>query len=69
MRIFLAVVISLLSFFYLLPTGIAIGRRRTNTGSIFVLNLLLGWTLVGWVVALVWSVAQDAGKPVKAQVQ
>jgi hypothetical protein len=24
-------------------------------GAIFALNLLLGWTLIGWVVALVWA--------------
>lgn len=61
MRIFLAVVISLLSFFYLLPTGIAVGRKRSNAGSIFVVNLFLGWTLIGWVVSLAWAVATDKG--------
>lgn len=59
MRIIIAILISLFSLFYLLPTGIAIGRARTNTGAIFALNLFLGWTLVGWVMALVWSVAHD----------
>lgn len=44
---------------YLLPTGIALIKNRTNTGSIFILNLFLGWTGIAWVVALMWSVAQD----------
>jgi len=44
---------------YFLPTGIAIIRNRSNTGAIFVLDLFLGWTGIGWVVALVWSVATD----------
>lgn len=44
---------------YGLPTGVALIRGRTNTGAIFVLNLFLGWTLVGWVVALIWAVASD----------
>jgi hypothetical protein len=59
MRIFLSVVLSVVTLLYLLPTSIAIARTRSNTGAIFVLNLFLGWTLVGWVIALVWSVAED----------
>lgn len=40
---------------YLLPTIIAMGRSHQNKVSIFLLNLILGWTLIGWVVALIWS--------------
>lgn len=40
---------------YFLPNWIASGRNHPNKNSIFVLNLILGWTLVGWVVALVWA--------------
>jgi hypothetical protein len=39
-----------------LPTIIALARRRHNTLAIFLLNFFLGWTFVGWVVSLVWSV-------------
>ena len=28
-----------------------------NEGAIFVLNLFLGWSLIGWVVALVWALS------------
>jgi len=41
--------------FYFLPTIIAFIRNQTNKISILVLNLLLGWTLLGWVVAMVWA--------------
>jgi len=41
---------------YLLPTGVAMLRRARNVGSVAVLNTLLGWTLVGYVVALALSV-------------
>ena len=41
--------------FYFLPTLIALTRSHNQTVPIFVVNLLLGWTLVGWVVALVWA--------------
>ncbi len=46
---------------YFLPSIVAKSRKKVNTGSIFVLNLFLGWTLLGWVVALVWAVAKDNG--------
>nr|WP_231969877.1 superinfection immunity protein [Polynucleobacter necessarius] len=43
----------MLSLFYFLPFAIAF--RRANSGAIFALNLFLGWSLIGWVVALVWA--------------
>jgi hypothetical protein len=39
----------------LLPTVIAGLRGHHNIGAIFFLNLLLRWTLLAWVFALVWS--------------
>lgn len=57
------VVLVLLLALYFLPTAIASSRDHNNLGPIFLLNLILGWTLVGWVVALVWSVANPPGPP------
>ena len=37
---------------YMLPTIVAHHRGVPNLGSIAVINVLLGWTLVGWAVAL-----------------
>lgn len=42
--------------FYFLPTLIAFLRQHKNKLAVFLLNLLLGWTVLGWVVSLVWSV-------------
>src|SRR4030095_5348950 len=42
---------------YFLPT--IVGRNRRNAGAIFLLTLLLGWTLLGWVIALVWAAMPD----------
>jgi hypothetical protein len=39
---------------YFLPS--IIGRNHKQLSSILALNLLLGWTFVGWVIALVWAV-------------
>ena len=44
---------------YFLPTIVAKRRGKTNLLAIFTLNLFLGFTLIGWVVALVWAVSQD----------
>ena len=40
---------------YFIPTAIAVFRGHHNRLAIFGLNLLLGWTLLGWVASLVWS--------------
>ena len=42
---------------YFIPT--AMGAKKKNGGAIFMLNLFLGWTLIGWVVALVWASTKD----------
>ena len=52
---------------YMLPAGIGIIRGRSNAGAIFVLNLFLGWTLIGWVISLVWAVADDNKKTTPTQ--
>jgi hypothetical protein len=40
---------------YFLPWIVANHRRHHNQAALFCLNLFLGWTLIGWVVALVWA--------------
>ena len=37
---------------YLLPTIVAAVRKVPNLGSVIVINLFLGWSLIGWVVAM-----------------
>lgn len=41
---------------YFLPWLIARTRRHHNTTAIGLVNLLLGWTVAGWIYALIWSV-------------
>jgi hypothetical protein len=36
-----------------------IGRHKRNSSAILVLNLFLGWTFIGWVLALVWAYTVD----------
>lgn len=41
---------------YFVPTIVAFSREVVNAGSVLVINLFLGWTLIGWVVALAMAV-------------
>ena len=47
---------------YFLPGLIGLVRKHRNGNAITALNLLAGWTVVGWVIALVWSLTDNAGK-------
>jgi hypothetical protein len=44
---------------YLLPAKIAGDRSNPSKESILALNFLLGWTVVGWVVLLIWVLSCD----------
>jgi len=44
---------------YFVPLIIAILRKKSNVVAIGALNVLLGWSLIGWVVALVWALSKD----------
>jgi hypothetical protein len=46
---------------YFFPTIVATSKEKQNSGAIFALNLLLGWTILGWVAALVWALSKDVG--------
>ncbi len=37
---------------YLLPSIVAEVRKAPSKGSVFVINIFLGWTIIGWIVAL-----------------
>ncbi|MDR6158788.1 hypothetical protein QF023_002304 [Chryseobacterium sp. SLBN-27] len=40
---------------YFLPTFVAYAKKNSNAEAIFTINLLLGWSLIGWLAALVWA--------------
>lgn len=44
---------------YFLPAIVAHRRQHRNFTGVLLLNLFLGWTLLGWVGALIWSVYED----------
>jgi hypothetical protein len=44
---------------YFVPSIVALVKKKRNTGAIVLVNVLLGWTVIGWIVALVWAVTND----------
>jgi hypothetical protein len=45
----------LITVAYGLPALVAVYRRHRRAEAIAMLNLFLGWTVVGWLAALVWA--------------
>jgi hypothetical protein len=46
-------------YMYFLPSTIAKNRDHNNCTAITALNITLGWTFLGWVIALVWSLTEN----------
>lgn len=40
---------------YLAPSAVALLRRHPRKVAIIALNLLLGWSGIGWIAALAWA--------------
>ncbi len=54
--ILIAVVAFVIHF---LPVFVAGSRHAKNFWWIFLINFFFGWTLIGWVIALVWAVQDE----------
>ena len=48
--------------FYFLPAFVAYGRGHHQKAAIGLLNIFLGWTVLGWIIALVWAVSATQRK-------
>lgn len=57
------VVLALLGLVYLAPALIAFARNARRLGGIAALNILLGWTFLGWALAFVWAVSDERSRP------
>jgi hypothetical protein len=56
--VFCFVVVVVLS---LIPGIVASVRHHPNAGAIFATAILLGWTGIGWIVALIWAFTNPVG--------
>jgi Superinfection immunity protein/Short C-terminal domain len=62
MAITLTIIVLLI---YFLPS--LVGHKKKNANAICILNLLLGWTLIGWIAALVWAATDEPKAAAAAQ--
>lgn len=53
--VFAVVALIFMVAIYFAPSAVAFNREHRQKVAIFILNLFLGWTLIFWVIALVWS--------------
>lgn len=44
---------------YFIPTINAYSRKHRNASAILALNFFLGWSILGWIISLVWSFTND----------
>ena len=56
----IAWVLAVLTLLYLLPWAIAASRNKDDVVAIALINALLGWSVVGWVAALVMACTGSA---------
>lgn len=48
--------LAVLVLLYFLPSILA--RNKQNFLGVFLVNFLLGWTVIGWVASLIWALAE-----------
>jgi hypothetical protein len=52
-------VILIIAALYFVPVGVSMARNCKSGGGIAVVNIFLGWTFIGWVVALAWAASGE----------
>jgi hypothetical protein len=50
---------------YFLPTIIAAIKSKRDTLAIFLLNFFLGWSVIGWIIALIWAAKHEVPATVR----
>ena len=61
------VLLLLLAALYFLPGLVASHNRHRNAGAIWMCNVLFGWTVVGWGIAMVWACTSNVREPAPQQ--
>ncbi|HEY2920885.1 MAG TPA: superinfection immunity protein [Candidatus Binatia bacterium] len=58
--------LSLILAFYFLPVIIAAKLETKHEGMIFLINIVFGWTVLGWIAALIWAIVETPEEPNRA---
>jgi hypothetical protein len=48
---------------HFLPAFVAMVRHHRHAGLIFVLNIFIAWTVIGWLVLLIWAAVGEERYP------
>jgi len=64
---FFGTVILLLLGIHFLPTFVAFVREHRHAVLILVLNVFFGWTIIGWLVLLIWASVGEEKDPIYAR--
>jgi hypothetical protein len=59
----LLVIVLLCLFLYFLPSVISFKRRVRARVQVLIVNLFLGWSLLGWFIVLVWAFSPNVDQP------
>jgi len=72
MKIAAFVFIFLALVFYFIPSFIATLRDAQHSRMIFLINLVFGWTVLGWIASLIWAIVESPktvpGNPLSSDV-
>jgi hypothetical protein len=60
------ILMGLILIVYFLPTLVALARRNPDVQSVFLINVWLAWTIIGWITAMGWALDRK-GKHVLVQ--
>lgn len=52
--------LALIVVMYFLPIAVAVLRKHKATLDVMVINLWLGWTVIGWFIVMIWACKGDA---------
>ena len=54
-ELLIVIFIAVGALLYFAPMVVAIRRKHPSMVGIAIVNMLFGWSLVGWVIALIWA--------------
>jgi len=55
-------ILAIFALLYFIPGVVAQSRQHHQRSAIWVLNIFLGWTVIGWIAALVWASTETTGQ-------
>jgi hypothetical protein len=60
LAVFIVISLVLAILFYFLPTFISYVRHTNHRGAILWVNLLFGWTVLGWIAVAAWALVEES---------